>query len=327
MITTQPAAPIDRMEHTAPVGIRWHEYCTLFPEMEPSAFAELKADIKKNGVLEPIVFLHDAILDGRNRYLAARELGIEYPRVEFTGEDALAFVLAKNLSRRHLTDRQRADVAARLAKLERGRPSEENPPIGGITVAEAAKMMDVPVKAVERSKVIQEKGAPELQAAYQAGEVSQSAAAEVAKLPADEQVKVVAEGKAKAVAKEQRETKAAAKPTAEKPRAPSQAEYEALQAELEEVRDERDALRADIARLTADLAKLEDMKIEFARGGFDEVVKTLKETIEVQKTRIERESQEKVRNLNTSEMWRRRAVEAGWSNDIEIEIPGRAAHA
>lgn len=28
-----------------------------------------------------------ALLDGRNRYMAARDLGIEYPRVEFHGDD------------------------------------------------------------------------------------------------------------------------------------------------------------------------------------------------------------------------------------------------
>src|SRR6185312_3858258 len=159
----------------------------------------LKADIAKNGVIEPIVFLGEFILDGRNRYEIARELGIEYPRVEYTGDDPLGFVLAKNLSRRHLTDRQRADVAARLAKLPRGRPTE-NPSIDGITAEEAARLMDVPVKAVERSKVIQENASPELKAAYEAGEVSQSAAAEVAKLPKAKQAKIVKDGTAKQVA-------------------------------------------------------------------------------------------------------------------------------
>ena len=60
-------------------------------------------------------------------------------------------------------------------------------------------MMDVPVKAVERSKVIQEKGSPELQSAYQTGQVSQSAAAEVAKLPKVKQAKVVADGMCDAI--------------------------------------------------------------------------------------------------------------------------------
>ena len=65
------------------------------------------AGIRKNGVIEPIVFLDGSILNGRNRYMAARKLGIEYPRVEYEGTDPLGFVIAKNLARRHLTESQR----------------------------------------------------------------------------------------------------------------------------------------------------------------------------------------------------------------------------
>ena len=115
MIKTEPAPQIDRTEHTPPVGVRWHTYAEVFPWMDDAAFAALKDDIAKNGVIEPVVFLDGAILDGRNRYLAARQLGIDYPWVEFTGDNPLAFVLAKNLARRHLTDRQRAALVVRSA--------------------------------------------------------------------------------------------------------------------------------------------------------------------------------------------------------------------
>src|SRR5690606_32404633 len=94
-----PEVNVDRYEHTPPVGVRWHEYAEIFPWLEGAAREELKANIAKNGVLEPIVFLDGAILDGRNRYEIARELGIEYPRVEYTGDDPLGFVIAKNLHR------------------------------------------------------------------------------------------------------------------------------------------------------------------------------------------------------------------------------------
>ena len=116
----EPEPRVDGDEHTPPMPVRWHPYADLFPWIEGPAREELKADIAKNGILEPIVFLDDAILDGRNRYDIAREIGIEYPRVDYVGDDPLGFVLAKNLARRHLTDRQRADVAAKIAKLPKG---------------------------------------------------------------------------------------------------------------------------------------------------------------------------------------------------------------
>lgn len=83
-------------------------------------FGALRDDIREHGVREPIVFLNGAILDGRNRYLCARELLIEYPRVEFEGDDPLGFVISHNLHRRHLSESQRGVVAAKLANMRVG---------------------------------------------------------------------------------------------------------------------------------------------------------------------------------------------------------------
>jgi len=104
-------------EACPPEGALWHEYADLFPWIEGDAFRDLVEDISKNGIHEPIVFHEGRVLDGRNRYMAARDLGIEYPRVEYTGNDPLGFVISLNLKRRHLTESQRAMVAAKLAKM------------------------------------------------------------------------------------------------------------------------------------------------------------------------------------------------------------------
>lgn len=194
-------------EDALPVGVEFHEYAGLFPWIKGAAFDELKSDIAANGVREPIVFFEGQILDGRNRYLAARELGIEFPRTEYTGHDPLGFVVSLNLQRRHLTEAERSMLAAKLSKMPRGRPSGENPPIGGITTAEAAAMMNTSVRGVERARAVQDSGADELIAAVDAGKVSVSAAAEVAKLPIDEQKSVVEAGEVaiKGVAKIVRE--------------------------------------------------------------------------------------------------------------------------
>lgn len=184
-------------EHTPRVGIRWHQFADLFPWIEGKALVELEADIDANGVLEPIVFLDGAILDGRNRYITARKLGVEYPRVEYTGDDPLAFVLSKNLSRRHLTDQQRAMVAAKIAKLPKGRPGL-NRPDGAITTGEAAKMMDVPVRSVTRAKVVEREGSTELKNAVETGQISVASGAELARLPHDKQVEIIRQADPKA---------------------------------------------------------------------------------------------------------------------------------
>lgn len=89
----------------------FHEYADLFPMLDDDALAELTADVRSNGLLEAIVLYEGKILDGRNRYLACREAKVE-PRFEqYRGNDALQYVVSKNLHRRHLTSSQRAVIA------------------------------------------------------------------------------------------------------------------------------------------------------------------------------------------------------------------------
>lgn len=179
-----------RREHTPSVGVRWHEYAEIFPWIEGKARDELRESIRKEGVVEPIVFLNEYILDGRNRYELARELGVEYPRVDYLGEDPLGFVVAKNLPRRHLSDQQRVMAAAKIARLPRGRPALD-PPTGGISTAAAAKLMDVPERSVERAKIVERDGSPELIAAVEGGTISLSAAADLSSLPKEQQIEAI----------------------------------------------------------------------------------------------------------------------------------------
>jgi len=96
----------------------------LLPDLSGEQFAALKADVALRGVLVPIeVDEKGAVLDGHHRLRAWQELRKEgvrvpqYPRVirRFPDEDAkIAHALRLNLSRRHLTRRQRADVAGTL---------------------------------------------------------------------------------------------------------------------------------------------------------------------------------------------------------------------
>ena len=76
-------------------------------------FETLVADIRKNGLREPIWLHQDGrVLDGRNRYRACGRAGVE-PRFQtYIGPDdsILAFVVSLNLHRHHLNESQRAMV-------------------------------------------------------------------------------------------------------------------------------------------------------------------------------------------------------------------------
>ncbi len=89
-----------------------HPLAALFPM--------LSDDIATRGQEEPDWLLDGQILDGRNREAACALLGIDAWTKEYEGNDPLGFVLSLNLHRRHLTESQRAMVAARVVDWERG---------------------------------------------------------------------------------------------------------------------------------------------------------------------------------------------------------------
>jgi hypothetical protein len=135
-----------------------HEYASLFPMMSDDELAELIADIDKHGLREPIVLYEGRILDGRNRVEACRKLGIEDPRtVEYDGDDAQAFVVSKNLHRRHLTQAQKAEVVVKLLVAQPERSDREiaklalvDPKTAASKRAELEARMEIP--HVERRK-------------------------------------------------------------------------------------------------------------------------------------------------------------------------------
>lgn len=93
-------------------GMALHPLCELFPRMTAAEFDALKADIRANGLHQPVVIHGGQILDGGSRYRACMESGIPPSTVEYSGTDPVAFVLSANLHRRHLTPGQQAAIVA-----------------------------------------------------------------------------------------------------------------------------------------------------------------------------------------------------------------------
>ena len=92
-----------------------HPLANMFPMIEGTAFEELKRDISAQGILEPIRLYQGMILDGRNRYKAAKECGHQFSVDDFvqwegTLADAEAWVISTNLHRRHLSAKQKQEM-------------------------------------------------------------------------------------------------------------------------------------------------------------------------------------------------------------------------
>lgn len=90
-----------------------HPVADLFPMLADDELAELAADIKQRGLLQPIVLdAEGRVLDGRNRLAACELAGIEPTFVTYEGDDADGEAWAYNMRRRDLTKAKRAIAAA-----------------------------------------------------------------------------------------------------------------------------------------------------------------------------------------------------------------------
>jgi hypothetical protein len=159
----------------------FHPVADIFPMMSDRELTDLTDDICEHGLREPIWLHRDGrVIDGRNRYLACRQLGDEPEMRTYVGEDSglVAFVVSLNLHRRHLNESQRAMVAARIANLSHGQRADRVE--GSIDTSTAADLLNVGEASVKRARKVQERGGPELVHAVESGDVAVSAAALVA---------------------------------------------------------------------------------------------------------------------------------------------------
>lgn len=97
----------------------------VMPEMDAEDYAELKADIKANGIHTPVVYdQQDRVVDGHHRLQIADELGLDSDEIPWTqvhvsdptaGRDMAYRV---NTHRRHLTRKERREALERSLRAD-----------------------------------------------------------------------------------------------------------------------------------------------------------------------------------------------------------------
>lgn len=92
-------------------------YLECVPEMPEDLFQRLKEDISGLGVINPIILLEGKILDGRARYRACQELGIECPVRLVENMSPCDCVRSMNVYRRHLTGDQEQAIKRDLIRV------------------------------------------------------------------------------------------------------------------------------------------------------------------------------------------------------------------
>lgn len=156
-----------------------HPVAECIPVMDEAEYVALKADIKANGLNEPIWLFRGKVLDGRHRLRACVELRIEPRFRAYEGDSPAEFAWSENGMRRHWSAGQRAIYATSYAK-QVGNLAE-------VTRQEIAERSGVSERTAGDVKLVVEKGTPELIKAVESGEMSANAAAERIRQPGRKQ--------------------------------------------------------------------------------------------------------------------------------------------
>ncbi len=182
------------------------EFKRLIPPLSVDERSALESSLIEHGCRDPIVTWDGVIVDGHNRYSICTERGIEYktlPIIFGDRIDAMIWIRRNQVSRRNLTDDQRAMNAAELAELQAEKSRREraknaraavvarNPiekPDSVIDVipksereekprvrTEVAKAAGISERKVSQAQAVK-KAAPELAAKVAAGEIPLAAA-------------------------------------------------------------------------------------------------------------------------------------------------------
>lgn len=190
-----------------------HSVANLFPMMNSDEYAALVADIHQHGQREPIWLFDGQILDGRNRWQACRDLGIQPITREYSGPTDMAalvsFVVSLNLKRRHLDKGQLAVVAmdiekalaeeAAKQKREAGRLAAMAQHNGGVyqkvdkpidALGEAAAIVGTNRQYVSDAKRIAQQ-APDLLEGLRSGTISLPEAKKLVAIPEEDRAVVI----------------------------------------------------------------------------------------------------------------------------------------
>lgn len=104
--------------------VLFHPLAEEFPLLEGEDYADLVEDIRANGLIHAITLYQGQILDGRNRYRACRDAGVEPRFEEYTGDDPEGFVESKNDHRRHSA--QEIQMARRQKRIARVKQASQD---------------------------------------------------------------------------------------------------------------------------------------------------------------------------------------------------------
>ena len=158
-----------------------HPYSAWALDMSADDMADLREEVRSGGLREKdIAVFQDEVVDGWQRLEACRAEDClpQLRIVEFTGSEAeaLAFVISKQLRRKHLTPGQCAAMGYELSKNSKpGRPAKNSVDLGSFKQDEAAAICRTSVSSIQHFAILQDE-LPDLAKQVKSGDMVLDAA-------------------------------------------------------------------------------------------------------------------------------------------------------
>lgn len=142
-----------------------HPYLeAVFPQLVDHVYVEFVENIREHGQQEPVVLSPDGatIVDGRQRYKACKDCSIKVQyrtlnKTYDTDEKITEYIRSVNLTRRHLTEGQRAFIAIAhevyYAEIAKQKMREVGRKVGGDNKSARAKAAKAAKVSADQSKV------------------------------------------------------------------------------------------------------------------------------------------------------------------------------
>ena len=148
--------------------LKRHELSSVFGDMPETDFENLVKSVEQDGFMDPLIRVLDGkILDGWHRYQAALSLNLVRKLMFMPWDDekegnAIAFVAARNIERRHLSASQRAQIVVSLNERFAWGGDRSKTPNGVLkTTSELAAQAKVGKSTIDRAVKVEKAGKSE----------------------------------------------------------------------------------------------------------------------------------------------------------------------
>jgi len=144
------------------------EFEARLKPLEPLERKQLKENIQRDGIEEPLVLWGDILIDGHNRFKICKELGINpVPTVQREGisdrYDALEFIITNQMGRRNCTTDDKNILIGILHNIRKSKQGGDHMPkakgqLGPLlnVAKEISKEFGVPERTVKRAGYVEE---------------------------------------------------------------------------------------------------------------------------------------------------------------------------